>query len=460
MLVSLLLYLTSLGTPAAPPDSTVIVRSVRIDGNHRTRERIIRREMELRPGDTIRVGQLAEKLAWDGRKISNTNLFITVDVAAVPADSQRIDVEVKLKERMFLFAFPTFFLADRNFSEWWYERNRDLRRTIYGGRMYYKNVTGNNDRLRAILEFGFLTRADLTYTLPYIDRAQKTGISVGASYITNKEIAWRSAGDKLVYLRDERLLRDRFAAGVVLTRRNQFYTFHRAELRYSRTNVADTIARLNPDYFLGGRTRQRYFHLGYSYIYDRRDNVAYPLKGYQLELNADRFGLLPTDDLQQTELQGSLSRFVPLSRRWYFSTMVSGKLSWPERQPYFNLRGLGYLNDFVRGYELYVIDGQRYGLVKNTFRFQVLNIRKTFKWIPVRQFSTVPLAIYLTAYGDAGYVHSSLAKRYESRFANRWLGGTGLGLDVVTFYNAVFQFNYAVNGRGETGFYFTYLYDL
>jgi len=460
MLSAVCLYIATLGSPFVPPDSAVVVRSVRIEGNHRTRERIVRREMELHPGDTVLITRLAEKLAWDQRKISNTNLFITVDVAAVPAVSQRIDVAVTLKERMFLFAFPTFFLADRNFSEWWYERNRDLRRTVYGGRMYYKNLTGNNDRLRAILEFGFLTRADLTYSLPYLDRAQKTGISVGASYVTNKEIAYRSRQDKLVFVRDEALLRGRFLAGLVLTRRNRFYAFHRAELRYSRTSVADTIARLNPDYFLNGRTRQRYVQVGYTYTYDRRDNVAYPLKGLHLDLSADRYGLLPTDDLHQTDLQGSLSRFWPLSRRWFVSSTVAGKVSWPQRQPYFNLRGLGYQNEFVRGYELYVIDGQRYGLVKNTLRFQLLNTRKTFSWIPVRQFSTVPLALYLTAFGDAGFVHSSLAEQYQSRFANRWLGGAGLGLDVVTFYNAVFQLNYAVNRRGETGFYFTYFYDL
>ncbi|WP_234735398.1 BamA/TamA family outer membrane protein [Tellurirhabdus bombi] len=462
MFLSILFCLSSFGSTGvqASADSLVVVRSVVVSGNHKTRERIILREMEVKSGDTVLTRQLTEKLAWDQRKISNTNLFVTVDVTAKSIDEQQIDVEVSVKERWYFFAIPTFFLADRNFNEWWYERGRDLRRTIYGARLYYKNVTGNNDRLRAIAEFGFLRRFDLAYSLPYVDKAQKTGLSVGVAYLTNKEIAYRSALDKLVYLKGEELLRERFTASASLTRRNRFYSFHRLDLRYSNTTIADTVARLNPDYLLDSKTRQRFLQLSYTYNYDRRDNVAYPLKGKWLTLSASRLGLLPTDDLQQTELTGSLTGYLPLGGRFYASHFISGKISWPERQPYANLRGLGYTNDFIRGYELYVIDGQQYGILKNTWRYQLLNIRKHLKWIPVRQFSTIPLAVYLTAFGDVGYVRNSMAVEYKSRLANQWQYGTGIGLDVVTFYNAVFQFNYALNRLGQTGFYFSYFYEL
>jgi outer membrane protein assembly factor BamA len=47
-----------------------VVRSVVITGNHRTRERIILRELEVKAGDTVQRQQLTEKLAWDQRKIT------------------------------------------------------------------------------------------------------------------------------------------------------------------------------------------------------------------------------------------------------------------------------------------------------------------------------------------------------------------------------------------------------
>ncbi|MFC5412673.1 BamA/TamA family outer membrane protein [Larkinella bovis] len=437
-----------------------IVRSVQIRGNHRTRERIILREMDLKTGDTIQRPQLTEKLAWDQRKITNTNLFVTVDVVAKEVGFQQMDIEVDLKERWYLFVIPVFDLADRNFNEWWYERGRSLQRTIYGARLNYKNVTGNADKINAIFEFGFARRTQLVYTLPYIDRAQKTGISVGASYQTNKEMAYRSERDKLVYFRSDNLLRDRFYTNVTLTRRNRFYNVHRLELRYVRNSIADTVARLNPDYFLNGQTRQRYFLLSYLFTHDRRDAVAYPLRGHYFNLAANQYGLLPSDNLRLFDLSTTYTRYWSLGSRFYASNSLRGKLSWPDRQPYLNLRGLGYLTDFVRGYELYVVDGQRYGLIRNTLKYQVFNIRKHLRWVPMKQFSTVPIAMYLSLVGDMGYVNSTLASEYNSRLANSWLYGGGLALDVATFYNLVGRISYSVNRQGQTGLFFNFTYDL
>jgi outer membrane protein assembly factor BamA len=238
-------------------------------------------------------------------------LFVTVDVVTKEVGSHQIDIEVNVKERWYVFAFPVFELADRNFNEWWYERGRSFRRTLYGARLSYKNVTGNADRINAIFEFGFTRRTQILYSLPYIDKAQKTGISFSASYQTNKEVAYRSKLDKLVYSRSEDLMRDRFFANVILTRRNQFYNFHRLELRYVRNSIADTVARLNPDYFLNGQTRQRYFLLSYLFTHDRRDAVSYPLRGHYLNLTANQYGLLPSDNVRLFEVMASYTRYWP-----------------------------------------------------------------------------------------------------------------------------------------------------
>ncbi|GAA4466573.1 hypothetical protein GCM10023189_48890 [Nibrella saemangeumensis] len=446
-------------------DTLVVVRSVNLYGNIRTRDRIILREMAVRSGDTLRQGDLAGKLAWDQRKITNTNLFITVDVVAKPvvdttAGIQLVDIEVNMKERWYLFALPTFDLADRNFNEWWYERGRDLRRTIYGGRLSYRNVTGVGDRLALILEFGFTRRTVLSYSRPYIDRAQRTGLRIDFSYATNRDVPYRSAADKWLYVRSNNLLRERAFAAVILTRRNGFYHFHQLDTRFFQNSIADTVARLNPDYFLNGRTRQRYLQLSYVYTYDRRDAVAYPLQGTWLRLIATQMGVLPNDDIHQTELLGSFTRFWLLGGRFYANSGVRAKYSWPERQPYFNLRGLGTLDNFARGYELYVVDGQQYTLWRNNLKYQLFTVRKQLKWVPVRQFSTLPLAAYINVFADAGYVGSTVARQYESRLANTWLLGTGVSLDVVTFYNLVGRFSFSINRQGQTGFFVNILQEI
>ena len=172
---------------AADSAQKVIVRSVTLKGNYRTRDRIILREMTLHIGDSVRLADLPDRLAWDQRNINNTTLFVTVDMDTQlsPAiDSihlAQLDLTVVMKERWYIIAYPVFDLADRNFNEWWYDRGRDFRRVVYGGHLSYRNVTGRNDKLQLAIERGFLQRTALAYTRPYIDRAQRIGLRVEVS---------------------------------------------------------------------------------------------------------------------------------------------------------------------------------------------------------------------------------------------------------------------------------------
>ncbi len=108
----------------------------------------------------------------------------------------------------------------------------------------------------------------------------------------------------------------------------------------------------------------------------------------------------------------------------------------------------------VRGYELYVIDGQRSVIWRNSLRYQLFNTVKQLNWLHIRQFNTIPIAAYITAFGDAGYVSSTVAEQYQSKLANRLLLGTGLSLDIVTYYNFVMRFSGSVNRQGKAGFFF------
>jgi outer membrane protein assembly factor BamA len=442
-------------TPVFNAEENVIIGNVIVEGNIRTRENIILREMSIESGDTIASSHLPEQIEIDRRKVVNTNLFITVDILTQPnADSLRTDLRIIVKERWYLIVFPVFDIADRNFNEWWYDRNRDLRRTTYGVYMSYGNVTGRNDKLRFLAEFGFIPKFDISYSLPYIDKAQKTGITIGGSYSLNKSMAFRTWNDKLDFINSESINRERHYAFVNLTRRNKYYTFHSLDLRFSHANISDTIAKLNPNYLLNGRTVQNFFQLSYAYTYDKRDNVQYPLRGQAAGMLISKLGLLPSDDINQFYFYGTYRKFIPISKRWYANTGLRFRVSAPKRQPYLQTVGLGYRNDLVRGYELYVIDGQDYALTKNEIKFKLFSLQKHLSWIPIRQFNTIPLAAYLNTFADAGYVFNKYSELSNTRLGNTMLFGAGTGLDVVTFYNIVARMNITFNAKGEHRFFF------
>ncbi len=472
MLASLLIWsalLTAMpaDTGQTQPATPVIIRSITFQGNVRTRERIIRREMDLRVGDIISAADLPGKLAWDQRKISNTNLFVVVDVST-RADSSQIrpgqpvplDLTVTMKERWYWFAYPFIELADPNFNQWYYERNHDLGRLIYSARLSNRNLTGNGDRLSLIAETGFTHRLLMSYSWPYLDKAQTLGLRADVSYATNKNIAFTTVADKQIFLNSETDLRKRTYAGLTLTRREGFYKYHALGVSFNYNTIADTIARLNGNYFNPGQTRQRYIQLGYAFSYDRRDNVVYPLRGMLISATINQFGILLNDGPRITEIGTTLTRYWPLAKRWFLGSSFRGYASLTNQIPFYNLRGFGYGNDLVRGYELYIVNGQQFGLLKNSLRFQLFNTRKQYKWIPIKQFNTIPIAAYLSVYADGGYVHSTIAEPYQSRLANRLLFGGGVGLDVVTFYNLVFRFNASVNREGQRGLFFSLARDL
>jgi hypothetical protein len=93
--------------------------------------------------------------------------------------------------------------------------------------------------------------------------------------------------------------------------------------------------------------------------------------------------------------------------------------------------------------------------------FKSLTRKKAFlRLFRCGNFKTVPVALYLKAHADAGYVWDRNQLPGNERLANQLLPGAGIGLDLVTFYNLVFRGEYSVNGRGERGFYLHFAADL
>jgi outer membrane protein assembly factor BamA len=452
------------------PDSAfVVIDDIRIEGNRRTKKSIITRELDIAPHDTIPASRLKAILTKNKNKVFNTGLFVAVEMLAIDtlndtsATYRHQDIVLQVKERWYTFPSIIFELADRNFNEWWTDRNRDLRRTDYGVRFHQQNFRGRNEDLKFVLQGGFTKKFELSYNIPYINRKQQSGLRVAFSYSTNKNVAYKTFDNKLIFASDEEeTLRSRLSTGITYNRRVGYYNFSSYELKYNRNTISEVIAGLNPDYFLHGRTDQQYFSLRYSFVHDKRDIRAYPLSGQQLTLEAEQTGLLPSDDVFITRISGRAAYFKPLGKEFFIASELSALTSFSphKKQPYSSLRALGYGQQLVRGYEYYVVDGQHYGLMRNSLRRRLFNTKQELRFIPLKQFQSVPIAMYVKAYLDAGYVHNSSTASINPRFSNRLMAGGGLGIDLVTYYDAVFRLEYSINKAGETGFFIHFSKDI
>ncbi|MDP3445240.1 MAG: hypothetical protein Q8T08_20460 [Ignavibacteria bacterium] len=76
--------------------------------------------------------------------------------------------------------------------------------------------------------------------------------------------------------------------------------------------------------------------------------------------------------------------------------------------------------------------------------------------IKMEKFSKIHYAAYLNLLFDVGYVINKDALP-SNNYQNNTIFGTGLGLDLVTYYDLVWRFEYTINQFGDSGFYISFV---
>lgn len=432
------------------PHRFIKIEKIYIIGYERTRKSIITRELSVEENGVYDAAELSATLELDKQKIFNTRLFNTVDVTLLETAPGIGSVLVKVEERWYFFPAPIFRLADRNFNDWWTNRNRDLSRVNYGVRVDQFNLRGINDRLRVIAQFGFTREFQVNYRIPYVDKAQRHGFIAGVNYNEYKNLAYRTVDHLPEFLRSGDLIQTKFSTSLTYSYRNAFYNFHYFTVGYQKTQIADTVRQLNPNYFGGDRINQQFVNLRYQFIRDRRDFRNYPLKGYYVTLLAEKTGLSGSADIDLWEGRLQYTRFWDLHKGFYLASHVTALATGPNAQPYFNNQALGYGRNYVRGFDLDVVEGPRYLLTKNTFKKELFKTTKDIsRFMLIPQFQKLPLAMYAKLFFDAGYVQNYPNYELNTRLSDDFIYGAGLGLDLVSFYDFVIRSEYSYNSQGD-----------
>jgi len=452
----------SIDTLVRPAADTLVNRIVTINrvliiGNKITRERIISRELSLKPGDTVSTQRLNLILQQDQQKIYNLRLFNTVTVKWLEINAGMADLLIEVNERWYTFPAPIFELSDRNFNEWWENYNHDLSRVNYGIRLYQYNFRGRNETLRFTAQFGFSRRFELLYRIPYIDRKQKHGLAFNFLYSEPKNLAYQTVDHKLEFQEGRETLKKGNAFGITYTFRKSFYESHSFSFGYTSNTVADSIVNLNSNYYGDGTNHQDYGSITYSFNSEHRDVIAYPLTGYHVTAFIQKSGLGFGSDVNQWETNLTYSRYWDLKKNFYLSNFSSAYLSTPNEQPYSMFSALGYRRQLVKGYEVYVIEGPQFFLNKTTFRKKIFSRTWDLNDMPLEQFRYFPLTIYLKSYVDLGYVENYpyyQERDLNTRLSNKLLAGAGAGIDIVTAYDAVLRFEYTFTREKTQGFFF------
>lgn len=434
----------------------LVVDSILVSGNNKTRHGIVMREVNFRAGDTLTEVQLKEKCLRTQQNLMNTSLFVHDTVTyAIDTATQKVEVNIKLHERWYFWPSVVLQVQDRNFNAWWDQEHRDLKRVNYGLSFTLYNIFGLNQTLSFTARAGYTEQLGAGYRIPYINKSKTLGVTASFNFFRNNQVWYRTLDNGLLFFTDQKnYVRTETEAKLGLTYRHKLYLRNSFEVFFKNATIADSITSLNADYFATGQRFVQYFSLQYRFSYDTRDYKPYALKGYVFELTAikDGLGLLKNETPDNFYLFASIKHAFKISNRVYMMNSLKGRVT-PQYVPmyYFN-RALGF-TEVVRGYEYYVVDGQHYGLLKTNIRYQLVK-PKTFH-VPIgfaKKFTDISFALYTGPFADAGYVADNAFGKLNP-LSNSWLFGAGWGLDFVTYYDYVLRAEFTVNKMGQPGFY-------
>lgn len=443
-------------------NDTLCIRHIIINGNKDVKRGYILREAGIQTGECYDSKRLALKLELANERLVNSGAFYQA-ASEVLVEADSVDVVFNLKEMPHWALAGSVDLPDRNFNVWWELKENIFDRLNFSGRVRYNNLTGKNNRISLTAQIGYAQKLQLEYETPYFDKAKKFGLYLGALVSRQQEINYATIDNVQKFrVENDLFLYQRIRLSAGLTYWPQLLWKHSLMVNYHNNFIDDFVTKeLNANFFLNGDV-QRFDEWVYMAELEKRDFKIYPEKGYYFLGELRKEGLIRTRDLDALYLRAQYSQYFRVAPRWsteHHGTFRVGLMR-PENLPYNNIRALGWENDFVRGYEFYMIDGLDFYLLKNSIRFKLIDRDyPLFDWIPFKRFRSLPLKVYISSNFDIGYANNPFNFE-ENSFANSTLAGGGFGVDFVGYHNMMVSFELSANDRGEVGVFLHYQFGI
>lgn len=436
--------------PCAAP--TLVLTDIILSGNETTKEQVLLRELTFSVSDTLDAASLEPLLQENQKRLFNLRLFHEVNYTYTCHEGQ-LQVNFQVQERFYLYPIPIFDFADRNFNAWL--EKKDWSRIDYGISLVRKNFRGRNEEVRLRVQRGFNKRLELGYRIPYLWRKYNLGADFNVSDYRSRTISYTNYNNKQRFFEQEEgvpIKRSAFSAAII--RRQDVQRQDGVRLTYLNEEISDSVAYLNPDYYRNAGQERQYMRIELFRVLNRRNNFAYPTAGNYFEAGISQTLFLQRAGSPFTTARVKYVQYVPFTPKLSYMAGAEGQLRLAGKYAFADNVAMGY-RSYVRGYELYVIGGQHFGLFKQGLTRQLLDIKSIrLKFTDNPKFNNIPLQLYINGFADVGYVADKVFDE-GNPLTNRLLVGGGLGLHAVTFYDIVLRLEYTLNREGDRGFYFS-----
>ncbi len=409
----------------------VVVDSISIEGNEKTKEYIILRELTFEAGDTVSVGELE----FSRDRINSMKLFYSVKFNFYGEGFHK-NLEIAVKESWYIFPVPFIRLQSNKLS-----------RSNFGATLNWNNFTGRNDKLNVFAILGYDPSYGVSYSSPQVSSELNLSffISLSRHKINNKsQKAKEIVGEKFHYSTYDVVL----GLGSRINIFNEYYFnlgFRYLESPYAGEGITASGTKTDRNPFVRA-----------NYSYDSRDFKLFAKEGFLIfgslmwlgwGIENFNYEIVSLDVRNYKTLSGDLVARWRVVTRNAFGTNI----------PFYDYSYLGF-NNYVRGNKNKEREGLHSALGSVELSYPLLKSWIFSIKLPLlpQNLTSVNVSVQLNVFADTGLTYNTGEKIDLKKFDS----GYGFGIVILFLpYNAV-RFEYAFNefGRGEflfgTGFSF------
>ncbi len=432
-----------------------VIKDFVTTGNKKTKSYVVEREFVFKRGDSLSFQSIVQKCEQSKGYLLSTRLFVIADVTPVMVSATEVVINIDVKERLYIFPLPYFKIASRNFNVWLKEDKASLQRVNYGVKLKWQNFSGRRDQIDFEAFTGFNQALTARYRQPYADGSLTWGYSLGVALARTKQVfAYNKNNQAIAYpnKRGDIFNKSFFSVSGDITYRKGIKSNHQLALRYTNESISDSLYIQNNNYYGLGLQHLKPIDVSYRYSYVDVDYGPLPLKGVVFGASiSNRFNAGFSNIAQ---LSASIFTGTPLGHKFYFLNTTIASVKSKQQLSYVNQGFMGFGSFFLRGLDVYVIDGYSGFAIKNTLTKEILNTRVKLPLISrwVKSHEKVPLRLLISGFNDHGYVSSKNVG--SSRLNNKWLYTEGVALDILTAYDFQIKLEYSINQLGQKGFFF------
>ena len=426
------------------------IRAVVVDGNVRTKESIIERELGFTKDQPLIYSDSLLGI-WRMR-LESTKLFNWVEITK---NSIGDTLNVHVVERWYIWVKPEGGFLDRNFSEWW--KNRDIQRLSIGATVYVNNILGQQGGFFVRQAKGFMAADGFGFQRPFLKYKNCNAWKFSLDNMRSRR-AWINSENNQVVIKEHWGIRQQEQLIGIAEYKRRFEYKWQGVVRYkfARDYAAQDIEALNPQYFiapLGVVNSQyedwkQYTHsLVLGCIRDTRNQANYPTKGSEWKAGV-LGGLQRCNNIAKPygELDSKYRGFYTLGTHTSLAVLAQMRYRFGTLG-YILQRQMGYGMEYVRGYEAFVFDGAGVALGKAAWRYQLLGDQRSLKlrFLP-SAYEKVPIQCWFNIFADVGRTLSPY-QIDRNPMSNQTLMSVGTGIDLLYYYDALARFDCSYNAN-------------